>query len=793
MKRIFSIISGLVFRFPRLRLFAGMVLAFVAFSMLTVVFTRSDRVSTDPVGWERFVSYSPAGVICRNVNGEKKGNTVAIIYEGTRGGRKGIYVNVSVDGGLHFFKPRKIAEFVSQIDNLPCVAISDKSEIRAAWCVLAEDGATGSMFQSFSRDLGATWSDPERITFGLQMELQPVVKYDRRNVLHLFFSAYRGGVFTLYHTSASGEDGKFAGPEPVAEMEGDVKGSFFPAVKFSGSRAAVVWQAKEKNYSDSLYFTGSDDYGKSWSGVEKITPPGSNYQAPSIEIADGTIYLVFMNNRDKSWGIKMMRSRDRGDTWDETPLKISDTNANCFSPNISMGPENELYITWHDTREKGNRIFLRKYSAVSGELSPETGLSVRKRPGRNAFTLNTPRKLIVFWEESGAIVSLFADMQVRVPLVKSRTHPADTWTRNTDAVIEWSKPSDESGIAGYATITDRRPDTNPMIQNLRYDVNRAYINGLEDGVTYFHIRAVDGAGNMSRTVHYRLQVSANPLAMPVVISTTHPENGKSVKTDAVFRWAVSDTGRLKGFIYSLSKDVAVRPDKFVDSFNVEFRNLENGVYYFNLAAISATNQVSRVTTYPFIVGAEGEFNTNYLKDLANRDYGLEKREGAVSLGPVIEILLPFGGRDWFEGSSFDAVIGMKNLPRERVLGYSVIVDKTRKIPPEKINLKNGSLSVTGLSGGTYSISARCAYIKFSGGRKVRAWTEPAYVDFEVRMPGLLTPVDELYNTLMRKMKEHPVAVPVFMLLFAVSVVYIGFGSRIVFYYKLVSFKLRYFF
>ncbi len=792
MKQLFSIISALVFRFPRMRLFAGMVVIFILFSVLTVIFTRSDQVTTDPVGWERFMSYSPLGVVCSNVTGEKNGNTVAIVYEGSRGGKKGIYANVSFDGGISFLAPRRITEFESQVNNTPCVAISDSGEIRVAWYYISPDGSNGKMFQSYSVDMGFSWSEPEQVTFGLPMEILPVIKYDKRNVLHLFFTAYKGPVFTLFHTMA-GNDGKFDEPEAVAGMDGDVKGSFFPAVKFAGNRAALVWQAKEKNFADSLFFTGSDDYGRTWSDVEKITPPGSNYQAPSIEIVDRNIFLVFMNNRDRSWGIRMIRSTDDGEHWDSVPLKISDTNANCYSPGISLGPENELYITWHDTREKANRIFLRKYSIPSRELSPETGLSVRRKPGRNAFALNTPRKLIVFWEEAGSIVSLNADMQVSAPVVRSRTHPPDRWTRSTEAVIEWSRPSDESGIAGYATISDRNPDTNPMIQNLRYDVNSAFVNGLEDGITYFHIRAVDGAGNMSRTVHYKLQVSANPLAMPVVISTTHPEYGKSVKTDAIFRWAVNDTRRLKGFVYSLSKDVALRPEKYIDDFNIEFRNLENGVYYFNIAAVSATNQYSTTYTYCFIVGLEGEIDRNYLRDQANRDYGFNQREDVVILMPEIEILLPFGGRDWFTENSFDALIRMKNIPKERVIGYSVVLDRARKMPPEKINFKNGSFSVSGLSEGKYSLSVKCRYYKYSGNRKVEVWSEPSYADFEIRLPGLISPLNDLYNAVIRKIREHPVAVPVFMLLVAVTVIYAGFSSRIVFYFKLFNFKIRYFF
>ena len=56
------------------------------------------------------------------------------------------------------------------------------------------------------------------------------------------------------------------------------------------------------------------------------------------------------------------------------------------------------------------------------------------------------------------------------------------------------------------------------MQNLEGNVRTYRIPDLDDGVSYFHIRAVDGAGNYSRTVHFPLQVSRNPLAGPLVVS-----------------------------------------------------------------------------------------------------------------------------------------------------------------------------------------------------------------------------------------------------------------------------------
>ena len=333
----------------------------------------------------------------------------------------------------------------------------------------------------------------------------------------------------------------------------------------------------------------------------------------------------------------MLRGYKLGERWDPGPLKISTTNANCYSPDIVSSPDNELLITWHDLREKGSRIFYRKYSVKNKELFPESKLSSKQAAGRNPVCINTSKKLVVLWEEAGSIVANYSDNYVAAPSVYSSSHPEDKWSRENSAVINWKKPSDESGIAGFATMTDKNPNTNPTIQNQRSDSSSILITGLDDGVTYFHIRTIDGAGNMSRTVHYKLQISSNPLAQPIVVSATHPENGISQSTEAVFRWAINDSRRLKGFVYSISKDTATRPEKFIKDFEIKFSDLETGVYYFNIAAVSTTNQVSRVSTYTFIVG-EGAIDTDYLKDLANRDYEKEV-ERKINFIPGVEIKL----------------------------------------------------------------------------------------------------------------------------------------------------------
>ncbi|MCL2155362.1 MAG: exo-alpha-sialidase [Leptospirales bacterium] len=798
-------------RFPRIRLFILMIFLFVIFSIISSVLMVSKDVKTEPIGWDRAKIISPAGITAKNVHVDQKNNLVAAVFEGVSGGRSRIYISLSFDEGNNFLDPIKLAEFSSEINNNPRVAVSSQGKIFVTWYLLSDDEATSQIYCISSEDMGLNWSQPVRVTFGMQMEMLPEPFFDDRGLLHIFFTSYKDNTFNLFHTTRNekninekditekdiNEKDVFDKPNQVLKMSGNIKGTFFPAIKFIKNNIVLVCQRKETDYTDHLFFTSSGNYGRSWSGVDKITKGRSNNQSPSIEVYDGTIYLVYMNNSDRNWNIGMLKGYSLGKRWDTEPVKVSSTNVNCYSPNIVTSSDNELFISWHDLREGGSRIFYRKYSVKGKELLSEGKLSVKQQQAKNPICINTGTRLIVLWEEGNRIVGNASDNYVAVPTIYVSSHPEDSWSRENAALIKWTKPVDESGIAGYAIIVDKNPYSDPAIQNQSDDALSMLISGLDDGITYFHIRAIDGAGNMSRTVHYKLQVSANPLSMPVVVSTTHPENGKSDLSDAVFRWAVNDSRRLKGFLYSFSKDVAYKPDKFIKDFEIKFDNLEQGVYFFNIASVSATNQISRVSTYCFIV-SDGVIDQDYLNQIANMDYNFGNMGGggtreAVYSYPSLEINLPFGNLGRYSGNNFTALLKPLNIPAGNVSGYSVIVDNNRKDPPGKVNLMSEILNIADLSRGDYTIAAKCRYFKIIDNKRVYFWTAPVYKTFTIVPSAVNSPVNEIYGTLDKKFNDSPYILSLIVVLFSMVIIYKRYRPKIIFYIKLINHKLKFYF
>ena len=83
--------------------------------------------------------------------------------------------------------------------------------------------------------------------------------------------------------------------------------------------------------------------------------------------------------------------------------------------------------------------------------------------------------------------------------------PTGTWLKDRIVSIFWDKAEDGepgSGVGGYSILWDQNPETVPdTIKDIGLGITtKSPI--LQDGYSYFHIRAVDKAGNWGEAVHF---------------------------------------------------------------------------------------------------------------------------------------------------------------------------------------------------------------------------------------------------------------------------------------------------
>ena len=798
MNSLLALLVDFCYRYAFVRhLIWGMMAALLT-ALGVAAFYAFGPVESAPVGWERSVLVSPPALNARNAAAVAKGNYLAAVYEALEGDRKTLYVSISFNGGRSYIAPVRIAEVLSKVDANPHVAISGAGHVAVIWQNLQAEDSKTRLFISQSKDMGATWSEPRRIftqyAAPIEMEMLAQVIYDELGALHLFYHAFLGGRLTFFH-SKSPDENLFDIGDALVDVDKGLRGAFLPSINVSGPTIYIVWQGKGEKLgvlSDDLFLIKSNNHGRSWTGSVRITESTANEAAPSLAVYKGILYLAYQTNETKNWSIAMVRGFNDGEEWERSPVRISDTNANCYSPAIVATRNDEIVVAWHDTRQANTGIYGRRYSIEDRKLSPELRLSGAASVARRPAAASVGPMVVLFWEEGARIIAKYSDVSAEPPVVFSGTHPEGVWSKASTAVINWRPPADESGILGYATIVNRLPVFNPTIRNLDANFQSMTLSDLEDGVNYFHIRTVDGAGNFSRTIHFRLQVSRNPPAAPVVVSPTHPEGTPVPSPSPTFQWSTDEGERLKGFVFSFSNDPLKAPDQFTTNLSMNFSNLANGRYFFKVRSVDATNTFSRTAAYEIIVGEAAPLDPSMYERMA-RDGSATKEPtpGRVPgvIVPHVAVTLPFDAKRPLARAEFDALVSPRNIAAGSVLGYAYAVTNTRTPPPDAVNLRGAILRVRDLSDGEYYLAVKARYSAVIDGRAETRWTAPAYVRFTVQTPPSDSPVLAALDDTLRRIQARFAAVFMYTVTALVTVITLGFGSRLAFYARLLRFRL----
>jgi predicted RNase H-like HicB family nuclease len=180
------------------------------------------------------------------------------------------------------------------------------------------------------------------------------------------------------------------------------------------------------------------------------------------------------------------------------------------------------------------------------------------------------------------------------PAVHCMTHPnPEAWSSETAAVFQWSVPPDPARIAGYHWALDRAPMTVPAAGSGQYTPSTtAEVRNLDDGVWYFHVTAVDRAGNQGREAgHCRIQVTHSP-PPPKVSSPTHPRSTETYGgRTAVFHWASpAYNGAITGWHYCLDQSPDTVPDgrnPRTTELRAEFTSIAAGDWWFHIASVDS--------------------------------------------------------------------------------------------------------------------------------------------------------------------------------------------------------------
>jgi hypothetical protein len=107
-------------------------------------------------------------------------------------------------------------------------------------------------------------------------------------------------------------------------------------------------------------------------------------------------------------------------------------------------------------------------------------------------------------------VKLFLQRPAGAPEVSSPSHPdPKQWFPGTEAVLSWQPATDLDPIRQYLTVFDQQVGSFPQLGQGTTQNLDAHYPGLASGTYFFHVRAVDAAGRLGDTTHFKIGVTAS--------------------------------------------------------------------------------------------------------------------------------------------------------------------------------------------------------------------------------------------------------------------------------------------
>lgn len=216
---------------------------------------------------------------------------------------------------------------------------------------------------------------------------------------------------------------------------------------------------------------------------------------------------------------------------------------------------------WQD--ELGNWNAASSYFWYSGEQSPDSSTGVDE---------NDAQIYLSIWDD-------YSDSSgPSAPTISSSTHTENIWSTNDDPSFTWTTPSDPSGIYGYSYAWDTSGSTTPDTTVDTTGNSASYSSVADGGSYYFHVRALDNAGNWGSTDHFGpVKIDDTAPSAPTISSSTHTENVWSNNNEPSFSWnEPSDTSGIAEYRYAFDHSPSTTPTTSWGVATITFAGIADG-------------------------------------------------------------------------------------------------------------------------------------------------------------------------------------------------------------------------
>jgi len=353
------------------------------------------------------------------------------------------------------------------------------------------------------------------------------------------------------------------------------------------------------------------------------------------------------------------------------PERVTDGTASmCREPRIVVY-EGTVYVVWFDNRNGDDHVFIAEKRRIYWEDNDLSYVEGSSSFGRAVVLSGS---LYVLWlnqlQETGKLVFLEPDTTVSPPEVRAANFPAGEPARQDLFETRWTPPRDSSGIAGFSFVWDRDPDGRPPERLMvLQDVRTAQTNVDEDGPWYFHVSALDYAGNWSEPATITAVRDTTPPGMVEFPEYQADEGGYLPSNTAVLSWEPPEEDDVAGYAYRfqyLARETFAWEGEPAETFTfltpparigtdepeTSFFNMDNGTWALTVAAIDTVGNMGPSETTVFKLNKY--IPVTYITNIDTRvdDIGVVTMRligrGFSEGGLVTDVILDRDGREPFD-------------------------------------------------------------------------------------------------------------------------------------------------
>jgi sigma-B regulation protein RsbU (phosphoserine phosphatase) len=460
---------------------------------------------------------------------------------------------------------------------------------------LAWNTLDGSIFLIRSYDQGNTWSDRQRVVRTDEYSFDPSLSVFGRNLVLFYHTESEGSRVDFYYSLSTDKGNSWSEGLRVA---GGFSGSFFPRLLFHRARYYVVWQSRpfseQRTPVFDVYLAFTDGLGKPWSEPVNLSDNELGEDERPVLLAEGDrLQLIWQSDRGGTRGIYYrefdLRGLPRGE-----PLRITPAFTGAREPRV-LRVGGEIHVFYIDERTGTGSLY---YAVRRGDGFEQERAVARIGAGVvNHLPLEREGMIYQFWHDMSGIAFAGPDRSAGQPRFRK---PLGRYVGLRGLTVHWDPPEEASGIEGYLYDFNQNESHDPEILNLSSTTNSLKLLADTEGAWYLHIRARDKAGNTSPTLTMAFTADLTPPARPVLNPLSRDAEGYHESNDPLFTWKASDRD-IVGFNYSLTrKKVNINSARLrTRRRKRQYHSLNEGTWYFQVAAIDRAGNVSRTARTAF--------------------------------------------------------------------------------------------------------------------------------------------------------------------------------------------------